>query len=128
MPQPQLLVNQAKRFIDGFMLFRRRGDIWKHQQLQCVIFFAPDDTQLIAGPTAFASAAGNIPAGTTGYNQAVAGPNVGGSNAAGFTPLSFNPTENGIYYIELGYTTPGNTQLYIPYFISSFWMDSSAEI
>ena len=35
------------------------------------------------------------------YAQAVAGPNIGGSVPAGYTPITFDPTANGEYYIEI---------------------------
>ena len=57
------------------------------------------------------------------YNQAVAGPNVGGAVPAGYTPLTFNPSENGDFYIEIfksndnGVTrTTAGTDIVIPYF------------
>ena len=46
------------------------------------------------------SGAGAIPAGATGYNQAVAGPNISGSTPTGYEPLVIDPTMAGNYYIE----------------------------
>ncbi len=53
---------------------------------------------VVAGPTAIPSsaAAGYI----SNYTEAVAGPNIGGSNASGYTPFVFTPTANEEYYIE----------------------------
>jgi len=58
------------------------------------------------------------------YNEAVAGPNIGGTNPAGYTPLTFTPTQNGDYRIELFQSTDGgatadasaNGEIFFPYF------------
>ena len=57
------------------------------------------------------------------YNQAVAGPNIGGLVPAGYTPITFNPTADGDYYIEIyksndnGLTrTTAGVDIVIPYF------------
>ena len=42
------------------------------------------------------------------YNEAVAGPKIGGSPAAGYNPLSYTPTTTGDFYIEFT-TTTGTT-------------------
>jgi uncharacterized protein YjdB len=54
-------------------------------------------TEVLA-PTLFpTTGAGYIP----NYAQGSSGPNIGGTNPAGYTPLNFNPTANGDYYIEI---------------------------
>lgn len=45
------------------------------------------------------------------YAQAVAGPNIGGVNPAGYTPLSFDPTENGEFWIEIYCSNDGGATL-----------------
>ncbi|WP_290470618.1 Ig-like domain-containing protein, partial [Lacinutrix sp. MedPE-SW] len=64
------------------------------------------------------------------YAEAVAGPNIGGATPGGYTPITFNPSANGDYYISLyssydgGATvaTGGNTingldqLMFLPYF------------
>ncbi|WP_041301433.1 Ig-like domain-containing protein [Lacinutrix sp. 5H-3-7-4] len=74
------------------------------------------------------------------YNEAVAGPNIGGATPTGYTPLSFNPTANGNYYIALyssydgGTTvaTGGNTLngldqlMFLPYF--DFTVSTAANV
>lgn len=53
---------------------------------------------LVSGPTQLNnSGAGFI----STYAQAVAGPNVAGSAPTGYTPLSFDPSVNGDYWIEV---------------------------
>ncbi|HIC31452.1 MAG TPA: hypothetical protein EYO76_05995, partial [Flavobacteriaceae bacterium] len=67
------------------------------------------------------SAAGYIPS----YASAVAGPNIGGATPTGYNPITFNPSANGDYYIELyssndGGATAVNTAPgginFLPYF------------
>ena len=53
---------------------------------------------VVAGPT-LCPTSGNGLIGT--YNQAFLGPNIAGSVPGGYTPVSFNPTVNDTYYIEL---------------------------
>lgn len=51
------------------------------------------------------------------YAEAVAGPKIGGSPAAGYNPLSFTPTTTGDYYIEFEETvTTGNGTYYFDLF------------
>lgn len=51
------------------------------------------------------------------YAQAVAGPKIGGSPAAGYNPFSLTPTTTGDYYIEFEETvTTGNGTYYFDYF------------
>lgn len=61
---------------------------------------------LVAGPTL-------IPTSGTGfianYNQAIAGPNIGGATPSGYTPFLFDPTANGDYYVELYRSDDGGT-------------------
>ena len=77
---------------------------------------------IVAGPFKF-----NTTAGSAGYidtyNEAVAGPNIGGAAPTGYTPLSFNPTADGDYYIEIyksndsGATrTTSGVDIVLPYF------------
>ncbi|PSG89904.1 hypothetical protein C7H61_08880, partial [Mesoflavibacter zeaxanthinifaciens subsp. sabulilitoris] len=67
------------------------------------------------------TAVGYIP----NYASAVAGPNIGGATPAGYNPITFNPSANGDYYIELyssndGGATAVNTAPgginFLPYF------------
>ncbi len=57
----------------------------------------------------------------TNYARAVAGPNIGGATPTGYTPILFDPTMNGDYYIELypgtnaGATLSPN-EIYFPFF------------
>ncbi|MFT3911399.1 MAG: hypothetical protein QM737_18395 [Ferruginibacter sp.] len=53
---------------------------------------------VVAGPTQCPIAGAGL---IGSYNQAVAGPNIAGSAPAGYTPISFNPTSNDTYYIEI---------------------------
>lgn len=41
------------------------------------------------------------------YAQAFAGPNIGGATPTGYTPLTFDPTANDDYYIEIYKSTDG---------------------
>lgn len=43
------------------------------------------------------------------YNQACAGPKIGGSPANGYNPLSYSPTKTGDYYIEFTVTDKSKT-------------------
>lgn len=58
----------------------------------------PDGT-VVVGPTLWNpnNAAGKI----NSYAQAIAGPNINGLNPAGYTPLVFDPTVNGEFWIEV---------------------------
>ncbi len=53
---------------------------------------------VVAGPTLCPTAGAGL-IGT--YNQAVIGPNIAGSAPGGYSPISFDPTSNDTYYIEL---------------------------
>ncbi len=75
----------------------------------------------ISGPTVIpTSGSGYI----ANYARAVAGPNIGGLNTSGYSPITFTPTANGNYYIELYQSSDGgNTaittnagEIYFPYF------------
>jgi large repetitive protein len=57
------------------------------------------DGSVIVGPTLWNpnNAAGKI----NTYAQAVAGPNINGLNPAGYTPLVFDPSVNGEFWIEI---------------------------
>ncbi len=71
--------------------------------------FNPSGT-LVLGPTLLpsAAAAGFI----TTYAQAFAGPNIAGTVPTGYTPLVFDPTANGDYWIEVYQSSDaGATQL-----------------
>ncbi|WMX14574.1 cadherin-like domain-containing protein [Aureispira sp. CCB-E] len=66
-----------------------------------------------------------IPTAGTGfipnYAQAVAGPNIGGLNPTGYTPILFNPTQNGDYVIELyrsndAGVSASNDEIFFPFF------------
>jgi hypothetical protein len=41
------------------------------------------------------------------YTSAIAGPNIGGATASGYTPLEFTPTMNGDYYVTFFRSTDG---------------------
>ena len=58
-----------------------------------------DPSGAVVVPATPVPTAGNGFIGT--YNQAVAGPNIAGTAPAGYTPILYNPTLNGDYYIEL---------------------------
>lgn len=61
---------------------------------------------VVAGPTVCPTA-GNGLIGT--YNQAVIGPNIAGSAPGGYSPISFTPTANDTYYIEIYRSNNGGT-------------------
>ena len=75
---------------------------------------------IVSGPTLFnTSGTGYI----STYDQAIAGPNIGGATPTGYSPRTFNPTANGDYYIEIyksndsGSTrTTSGSDIVIPYF------------
>ncbi|MFT5580832.1 MAG: putative repeat protein (TIGR01451 family)/gliding motility-associated-like protein [Psychromonas sp.] len=54
---------------------------------------------VVSGPTLLASAA--APGFISTYSSAVAGPNIGGANPSGYSPLVFDPTTNGDFFIEI---------------------------
>jgi uncharacterized repeat protein (TIGR01451 family) len=68
------------------------------------------DGSVALGPTLWSSAG---PGRITTYAQAIAGPNIAGSLSAGYTPLVFNPTMNGEYWIEywLGTSSTNSTPI-----------------
>ncbi|MCT4582313.1 MAG: tandem-95 repeat protein, partial [Flavobacteriales bacterium] len=72
----------------------------------------------VAGPTLIpTTGAGYI----QDYNEAFAGPNIGGATPAGYTPFLFDPTTNGDFYIEIyrssdGGTTSNNLEIMMPFF------------
>lgn len=56
---------------------------------------------VVAGPTLWNSGTGNSVQGNINtLAKANAGPNINGSQSAGYTPITFDPSENGEYYIE----------------------------
>ena len=57
------------------------------------------DGVVVAGPTLLPRAAGSAGQITT-YDQAVAGPNISGTNPAGYSPLQFTPTKNDTFVIQ----------------------------
>ncbi|TXD50135.1 DUF11 domain-containing protein [Polaribacter sp. IC073] len=76
----------------------------------------------VAGPFKFNTTDGS-PGYISNYNQAVAGPNINNAVPTGYNPLSFNPSSNGDYYIEIyksndsGATrTVDGPDVVIPYF------------
>jgi hypothetical protein len=81
--------------------------------------FNPSGIQ-VSGPTQLNNTGAGF---ISTYAQAVAGPNVAGSTPTGYTPLSFNPTVNGDYWVEIyrsndgGLTqAPNTTWSLAPYF------------
>ena len=66
--------------------------------------------QVVAGPTLWTTTGNGV---ISSYDQAVAGPNVGGSVSAGYTPITFNPTVNGEHWIEywVGVSTTDSSPL-----------------
>ncbi len=74
---------------------------------------------VVAGPT-LCPIAGNGLIGT--YNQAILGPNIAGSAPGGYAPISFNPTSNDTYYIEIyrsgngGVSQTSTTSAIAPFF------------
>jgi hypothetical protein len=81
--------------------------------------FNPSGVQ-VSGPTQLNNTGAGF---ISTYAQAVAGPNVAGSTPTGYTPLSFDPTVNGDYWVEIyrsndgGVTqAPTTTWSLAPYF------------
>ncbi|PHR24411.1 MAG: hypothetical protein COA38_16600, partial [Fluviicola sp.] len=69
---------------------------------------------VVYGPQLYPTVgAGYIP----NYAQAVAGPNISGTNPAGYTPLVFNPTANGDYYIEVYASANGGATMLVDYVV-----------
>src|SRR5947209_640990 len=52
MAEPQLLVHQAQRFIDGPPLLGGHLDVWKGEELQHLVLRAPHATKLVLRPAA----------------------------------------------------------------------------
>jgi hypothetical protein len=60
----------------------------------------------VVGPTAVpASGNGFI----SNYTQAIAGPKIGSYNSSGYAPITYNPSANGDYWIEIYRTSSGTT-------------------
>jgi uncharacterized repeat protein (TIGR01451 family) len=64
---------------------------------------------VIVGPTLWNpnNAAGKI----NTYAQAIAGPNISGLNSAGYTPIVFDPSENGEFWIEMYRSNDGGATM-----------------
>lgn len=80
----------------------------------------PSGTQVVAPTLVPSSGTGYI----STYAQAVAGPNINNNTPSGYTPITYNPTVNGEFYIEIyksydGGTTAAtdqNSEVFFPYF------------
>ena len=67
------------------------------------------DGSVVVGPTLWNpnNAAGKI----NSYAQAMAGPNINGLNSAGYTPISFDPSTNGEFWIEMYRSNDGGVTM-----------------
>jgi len=80
----------------------------------------PSGTQVVAPTAVPSSGTGYI----SSYTQAVAGPNIGGLVPTGYTPISYHPTVNGEFYIEIYRSNDAgatadfstNSEVFFPYF------------
>jgi large repetitive protein len=112
-PSQRIKFNIADNAVENFYFGLRTYDRSNTPVLRNNMYiriYNPSGTQVM-GPT-------NIP--TTGagsianYASAVAGPNIGGTNPAGYSPLTFDPATNGEFYFEIypsndGGSTADNT-------------------
>lgn len=67
------------------------------------------DGSVIVGPTLWNpnNSAGKI----NSYTQALAGPNINGLNPTGYTPITFDPTVNGEFWIEMYRSNDGGATM-----------------
>ncbi|MDA3616063.1 T9SS type A sorting domain-containing protein [Polluticaenibacter yanchengensis] len=70
---------------------------------------------VVAGPTLWNSLTANAPGNINTVAKALAGPNINGTVLNGYTPIKFDPTANGEYYIEYYRSSDqGRTPLVVP--------------